>query len=494
MNLRHILVITVWLAFLAPLYSQESGKASPVASDLFGLETLSKQSHYSKVFRASIYAPAELTSAEAKHKLVLDSLQKKGSTDSPEQLATETQKLFRVALERALPLHLKDLQKEAEEAMKDADISFAESLASPHFLKAKSLDAETQVLFREYDQTFSGYQKLSSPNRDNVWTGVLEIAEKLTQKWNDQKSTAEKAKSLSLSQVEHLVVASLDLDNDLAKVREIGDSTQRAKADSFRAQVSEHLKLIQAGNVKEGYQKIEVLRVEATGLFAETLGPKTKQNLSELKETIAKLNASFNEIQVNLEDEDFSASYQQTKDTLAAAGEALQFAFELESQERYGEALGQSEEANRMVYLVSEDLPSLQRKQSHVLKKQATANNTEPSPPSNKNPILIEDDVEDDDDEEVVAPKEKKPLISIYPQGTKTTNTELGEEMEVTPTVTKPITSKTNQVHITKSRDTLSSISQKYYGKARFWKRIHKANKHIKNPDRIFPKQRIKIP
>ena len=43
--------------------------------------------------------------------------------------------------------------------------------------------------------------------------------------------------------------------------------------------------------------------------------------------------------------------------------------------------------------------------------------------------------------------------------------------------------------------DTLSHIAKQFYGDANKWKRIHEANKDlIKDPDRIFPGQVLKIP
>lgn len=43
--------------------------------------------------------------------------------------------------------------------------------------------------------------------------------------------------------------------------------------------------------------------------------------------------------------------------------------------------------------------------------------------------------------------------------------------------------------------DTLSAISKRFYGKAKFWPQIHQANRDtIENPDRIFPGQTIRLP
>ena len=43
--------------------------------------------------------------------------------------------------------------------------------------------------------------------------------------------------------------------------------------------------------------------------------------------------------------------------------------------------------------------------------------------------------------------------------------------------------------------DTLSHISKRFYGKAKYWRAIYEANSdQIKDPDKIFPGQTIKLP
>ena len=43
--------------------------------------------------------------------------------------------------------------------------------------------------------------------------------------------------------------------------------------------------------------------------------------------------------------------------------------------------------------------------------------------------------------------------------------------------------------------DSLSKIAKKYYGNAADWKKIYEANKNtIKNPDLIYPGEKIIIP
>jgi nucleoid-associated protein YgaU len=51
------------------------------------------------------------------------------------------------------------------------------------------------------------------------------------------------------------------------------------------------------------------------------------------------------------------------------------------------------------------------------------------------------------------------------------------------------------EYYVIKSGDTLSAIAQKYYGKASAYPRIFEANREvIKNPDLIYPGQKIRIP
>ncbi len=51
------------------------------------------------------------------------------------------------------------------------------------------------------------------------------------------------------------------------------------------------------------------------------------------------------------------------------------------------------------------------------------------------------------------------------------------------------------EYYVIESVDTLSAIAKRYYGKASAYPRIFEANREvIKDPDRIFPGQKIRIP
>ena len=55
--------------------------------------------------------------------------------------------------------------------------------------------------------------------------------------------------------------------------------------------------------------------------------------------------------------------------------------------------------------------------------------------------------------------------------------------------------STANKVYTVVSGDSLSKIAQREYGDANAWKRIFEANRDIiKDPDKIQPGQKLKIP
>ncbi len=71
--------------------------------------------------------------------------------------------------------------------------------------------------------------------------------------------------------------------------------------------------------------------------------------------------------------------------------------------------------------------------------------------------------------------------------------------VEQKPKVSAPVTPNPPVLSVReytiKSGDTLSKIAQQYYGNASDWKKIHEANKNlIKDPNKIFPGQKIIIP
>lgn len=63
------------------------------------------------------------------------------------------------------------------------------------------------------------------------------------------------------------------------------------------------------------------------------------------------------------------------------------------------------------------------------------------------------------------------------------------------PATEAPADEETGEYYTIKSGDTLSAIAKKYYGNAMAYKKIFEANREIiKDPDKIYPGQKIFIP
>jgi len=61
--------------------------------------------------------------------------------------------------------------------------------------------------------------------------------------------------------------------------------------------------------------------------------------------------------------------------------------------------------------------------------------------------------------------------------------------------ITAPAATEQVEYYEIVSGDTLSAVAQKYYGKASAYMRIFEANREvIKDPDKIYPGQKIRIP
>lgn len=63
------------------------------------------------------------------------------------------------------------------------------------------------------------------------------------------------------------------------------------------------------------------------------------------------------------------------------------------------------------------------------------------------------------------------------------------------PSEVKGSTEQPPRIHIVQKGDTLSSISAKYYGSARQWRKIVTANSdNLPNPNRLTPGSKLLIP
>jgi len=71
----------------------------------------------------------------------------------------------------------------------------------------------------------------------------------------------------------------------------------------------------------------------------------------------------------------------------------------------------------------------------------------------------------------------------------------MAEEMPDFSNVKSGSSSTAPKIYVVKSGDSLSNIAKAEYGNANDWNRIFEANQDIlKDPDKIYPGQKLKIP
>ena len=71
----------------------------------------------------------------------------------------------------------------------------------------------------------------------------------------------------------------------------------------------------------------------------------------------------------------------------------------------------------------------------------------------------------------------------------------MAEEMPDFSNVKSGSSSTAPKIYVVKSGDSLSKIAKAEYGNANDWNRIFEANQDIlKDPDKIYPGQKLKIP
>ncbi len=90
---------------------------------------------------------------------------------------------------------------------------------------------------------------------------------------------------------------------------------------------------------------------------------------------------------------------------------------------------------------------------------------------------------------------EKSPDFSNVSSGSSSTAPPAKPDTPDFSNVTSGSSSTTQKVYVVVSGDSLSKIAQREYGDANAWNQIYEANRDLlKDPDKIFPGQKLKIP
>lgn len=90
-----------------------------------------------------------------------------------------------------------------------------------------------------------------------------------------------------------------------------------------------------------------------------------------------------------------------------------------------------------------------------------------------------------------IAPVQERP-VNLAPVPAPEPNLQQSQVQPVAPPVPPP---RPPRVHTVREGETLSDISERYYGTPNRWERIYRANQSIiRDPDRIHPGMRLIIP
>jgi len=318
------------------------------------------------------------------------------------------------AYNKSAVLYAADAMKKADEEIAAADSVYAEKLSPDLFAQAKDLYKSANEKFeaKEYGSTAT-------------------LADESAKK-------AVKAREESLDNKYQLQVKIDEVQSILSKVEKYDyEDYAGEKYKIASSKVSEAETCYNDENLKEGFEKIEVAKINADEAFKDTMEGITAKKIQEAEDVVA--------------DAEKSKTGSASEEDLAAAKEALTNAKNLKSSGEYDESITYANEAIR---LGNEIIDS--GKKGTV----AVANNSDQT----------------DKDKTAGEGKDKS--------GAK---------------VKKGFVSEDEDYYYYKVRswekyeDCLSSIALKYYKNAKLWRKIHRAN-NIKNPDLIRPGWIIKIP
>lgn len=432
-------------------------------------DSLSQWKEKAVFFKLEEYAPTEWGDVQ---KLSADLETKKKANVSEGEIAELTKRLialYRSAMRSTIPAITKQSTNDCEKKIREAEQALAESLSSSYFQKAKELDLEARNLSVSYTLKLQEWEiEKDASKKELLLDTILDSSKLAITKWNEAIQSAEKAKTLSLSQADQLASSFQDLDADLASAREYStNDSQLAEIVKFREIIVQATELVQSGKIKEGFLLVEKVRSDSSKLVQEAVAPRVQNEIEISTQKLQSAESYFQKVNSQIEDESFQEEYKNAMDSLGGAKEALNFAKELAKEERFSDSLRHAEEAGRLAYMAEELSIELGKKQPSLPTKKAVKEEVK------KEERVTEIDID-------------HPMLEDG----------IDEKTESEKEISQPIPpKKTYKVSKKRPRETLSRIAKSQYGKSSYWKKIYKANKNkIKNPNLIYPRQIFILP
>ncbi|MEQ9366187.1 MAG: LysM peptidoglycan-binding domain-containing protein, partial [Leptospirales bacterium] len=335
---------------------------------------------------------------------------------------------------------------EANGAITAADEAYAEVLAAQDFAAAKSLYQEGEESQNEAETKKS---ETSAAGNMEERMALLTAYNTAGRKFTDAGAAAERAKNVALSQKGDMLDSLDGIRSNLRKAEEWGaaddDLNELAAA---RASLAQAEKEIDAGQLKKGNATMQEAEAVSKALLAKVANQYARKKLAEANTAVAKANQDFTAVNT-----DKNRKVDETRDILdtidaqlTAAKEARDSAANYLAKNNPEQSISESEDAIRLSQIIFE--------QYNLLAAAQTRDSSE--------------------------------IGEGGPDSTTTDETETAPEGWREYVVVRKVPA-----------DCLWCIAKRteIYGNGRLWNRIYQANKtKIKNPNRIYPGQRLWIP
>jgi nucleoid-associated protein YgaU len=353
------------------------------------------------------------------------------------------------AREKAAPQAVAAKQSEAQAAIAAADEAYAEVLAAQDFAAAQNLYSEGEAAHADagQKQSQSGAADLSSR------LAALNSLSTARRKFTDSSEAALRAKNIALAQKGDMLDSLDGVRSNLQKAEAWGAGDEDVdEIASVRATLSRAEDEINDGKLKAASASMQEAEGASKALLAKVAAAHAKKKLEEARVAVDRADGNFNAVNTdaNRKDEETGDILDTLSAQLDAAKEARASAATHLEQSNFEHSISESEDAIRLSQIIFE--------QYNLLAGATTRDSSEIGEGS----------------------------------GDADTDTAVVSEPGETPEGWREYT-----VQRRVPADCLWCIAQRgdVYGNGRFWKRIYEANKAtIKNPNLIFPGQRLVIP
>ncbi len=445
MNLYHprVVVIAALLAVVAAT-GANCGKAIPVQELAEArIQIDAAQEDGAPQYATETYEQARLQLLNA-HRALADE-----DYESAQTAALQATGLALNARETSAPKMVASKKETAEETMEEAEQAYAEVLAAQDYEAAQTLYREGSKL-----QSDAGQQKSAGSTAEDPTANLSGRAKALNtystagRKFDDAAQAAERAKNTALAQKDDMLDSLDGIRSNLQRAEQWGAGEEDPDGlAAAKAKLSEAESLINDGKLKDGSVAMKEAEEASKQLLARVAAQYAEKKLAEAKTSVSDAEKNYGEINTpaNRKDQETGDVLDTIGAQLGAAKEARDTASSEYDSGNYEQSISESEDAIRLSQIIFEQYNLL-----------ATA--------------------------------QKRDAGEIGEGGTDGSE---GEETE-TPEGWRAYVVKKQE-----PADCLWCIAarKEFYGNGRLWKRIYQANeKTIRNPNLIFPGQKLLIP